>query len=662
MTQKLRIGIPIIGGESWLGGVCYIDHLVKALASLPEPERPELYFILNEFSLPHLKCHQATIPYFKAIIYVGSFQKDHPEFYYTTSHRELLEFIDFYFPLMNSSWPTLKVASWIPDFQHLYLPQFFDKEELESRAENFGKMAKESQLMVFSSESARDDFHRFYPDSTAMTRVLRFYALPQESWYCDDFEEVQQRYGLPDRFLICSNQLWAHKNHPVLFEAIAKLYRQGIEVHLACTGYTKDYRAPGYFDALKEILRILGIEHLVHILGNIPRHDQIQLVRRSMAVVQPSLFEGWSTVVEDCRVLGKTMILSDLPVHKEQAPRHGVYFDRNSSDALAQTIGELLPRLAPGPDPIRERDAAAEAQVLVQGYGRCFCSIVREATAIEDAKQKGMILRPVETPPTPPQIVPLVKKPLPRITLVTPSYNYGQYLEACLDSVLSQNYPNLEYIVMDGGSTDNTVEILKRYQKHFTYWQSGPDGGNYAAIDEGFRRSTGEIMTWLNADDMFHPRAFHTAAEIFMSQPEVEWIMGRPNCFDEKGNQKVVVSYLPLNSRARYLADEDFIQQEGVFWRRPLWERAGSHIRTDMKLAADLELWARFFRHAPLHAVDTLLAGFRDHPLQKSKDKAGYTAEANVVLAREREIFAAERTPFNPPAPLPILIAKKEAA
>jgi len=244
----------------------------------------------------------------------------------------------------------------------------------------------------------------------------------------------------------------------------------------------------------------------------------------------------------------------------------------------------------------------------------------------------------------------------PRITLVTPSYNYGRYLEACIDSVLSQNYPNLEYIIMDGGSTDNSVDIIRRYGKHISYWQSAPDGGNYRAIQEGFRRSSGEIMTWLNADDMFHPRAFETVSRIFTESPEVQWLMGRPNSFDETGRQKVILSFLPMNSRAKYLADEELIQQEGVFWRRGLWEKAGGYLQTDLKLAADLELWARFFRHAPLHSVNTLIAGFRDHPLQKSKDKAGYTAEANLVLAREREIFAAEQRRFSPPAPLPILV------
>lgn len=263
---------------------------------------------------------------------------------------------------------------------------------------------------------------------------------------------------------------------------------------------------------------------------------------------------------------------------------------------------------------------------------------------------------PVEPARSRPEKPALAATPLPRISLVIPSYNYARYLEACLDSILSQNYPNLELIIMDGGSTDDSAGIIRRHEKHLAYWQSRPDAGQYSAIEEGFRRSTGEIMAWLNADDMFHPGAFSTVSGIFCEQPSVEWLMGRPNSFDEEGKQKHVLSFLPLNSRAKYLADQDLIQQEGIFWRRGLWERSGAYIEKSLLLAADLELWARFFRSAELHAVNTLIAGFRDHPLQKSKDKAAYTAEADRVLAREREIFAAERRRFSPPAPLPILV------
>jgi hypothetical protein len=329
------------------------------------------------------------------------------------------------------------------------------------------------------------------------------------------------------------------------------------------------------------------------------------------------------------------------------------------------TVREVLPDFSFGM--YNDNLLSADQTVIAQkSYAEELRSLGLKHPKLELSSGWELHCSPQMNPPAPPFEAPrssvLVKSPLPRITLVTPSYNYGRYLEACLDSALSQNYPNLEFIIMDGGSTDNSLQIIKKYQKHLAYWQSCPDAGQYSAIEEGFRRSTGELMTWLNADDMFHQGAFDTVSSIFAQEPATEWLMGRPNSFDEQGNQKHVLTFLPMNSRAKYLADQELIQQEGVFWRRGLWERSGAYIEKELLLAADLELWARFFRSAKLLSVDTLIAGFRDHPLQKSKDKAAYTAEANRVLARERRIFAAEKKRFSPAAPLPFLLRSQGAA
>lgn len=247
----------------------------------------------------------------------------------------------------------------------------------------------------------------------------------------------------------------------------------------------------------------------------------------------------------------------------------------------------------------------------------------------------------------------------PKITVVTPSFNQAKYLEACIQSVLSQNYPNLEYIIMDGGSTDGSVEIIKKYADRLTYWQSRPDGGQYQAIQDGFSRSTGQIMTWLNSDDMFFPDAFETAAAIFTQRPDIDWLTGRIVNFAEDGSVKVVVPYLPRWCRAKYLKKDyknPYLQQEGTFWRRSLYEKAGNGMRTDLHLAGDLELWMRFFRHADLHTVDHKMAGYRLQPNRKIAtllDK--YHAEADRLLDEElRDYFRQSNRPALPPPPLPI--------
>jgi glycosyltransferase involved in cell wall biosynthesis/ADP-heptose:LPS heptosyltransferase/lipopolysaccharide biosynthesis regulator YciM/ubiquinone/menaquinone biosynthesis C-methylase UbiE len=228
----------------------------------------------------------------------------------------------------------------------------------------------------------------------------------------------------------------------------------------------------------------------------------------------------------------------------------------------------------------------------------------------------------------------------PRITVVTPSYNQAEYLEECIDSILSQNYSNLEYIIMDGGSTDGSVEIIKKYENHLSYWQSKPDGGQYTAINEGFRRSTGEIMAWLNSDDKYHPGALHLVDLAFRAMPQSDWITGRPTAWDNLGKLIIVFDHVPLWSQERLLyhgKDDYYIQQESTFWRRNLWDRAGGKIDTTWQLAADFELWCRFFHHSQLIGVDALLGGFRYHSGQKTSilmDR--YEQEVLQIIDRER--------------------------
>lgn len=199
----------------------------------------------------------------------------------------------------------------------------------------------------------------------------------------------------------------------------------------------------------------------------------------------------------------------------------------------------------------------------------------------------------------------------PKISIVTPSYNQAVYIEATIQSVLEQNYPNLEYIVIDGGSTDGSVEIIKKYEDQLAFWVSEPDEGMYFAIQKGFDRSTGEIMAWINSDDMYYSGALFVVAEIFSRFHEVNWLIGNPSFYDESGRTISVSKFRQYSKFDFYSLDYVWIQQESTFWRRPLWERAGSKLNLQMKYAADSELWLRFFRFEKLYATEALIGGFR---------------------------------------------------
>jgi glycosyltransferase involved in cell wall biosynthesis len=201
----------------------------------------------------------------------------------------------------------------------------------------------------------------------------------------------------------------------------------------------------------------------------------------------------------------------------------------------------------------------------------------------------------------------------PRIALVTPVYNSAKYLEATIRSVLAQGYPNLDYFIVDGGSTDGSVEIIRKYEEEISGWVSEPDTGMYDALNKGFARTTGGVMGWISATDMLHTGGLVVAGSVFQQLPEVEWITGLANGFTEEGALDAVYG-LRRFSRWRFLAGANkYIQQEGTFWRRSLWEKAGGYVDASRRLACDFELWVRFFRHAQLYPVHALIAGVRSH-------------------------------------------------
>jgi len=175
-------------------------------------------------------------------------------------------------------------------------------------------------------------------------------------------------------------------------------------------------------------------------------------------------------------------------------------------------------------------------------------------------------------------------KKIPKISIVTPSLNQGKYLEKTIQSILGQNYPNLEYVIIDGGSTDNSLQIIKKYANRLAYWVSEPDKGQFDAINKGFMKTSGEIMTWLNSDDILMPGSLDFVANIFNQLSHIQWISGIPACIDSRGHI-VYVGYKPAYLRRLIAlgfyhgAGLNFIMQEGTFWRRSLWNRVGGKLK-----------------------------------------------------------------------------------
>ncbi len=223
----------------------------------------------------------------------------------------------------------------------------------------------------------------------------------------------------------------------------------------------------------------------------------------------------------------------------------------------------------------------------------------------------------------------------PKISIITPNLCGAQYLEETIQSVLGQNYPNLEYIIIDGGSTDGSIEIIKKYENQLTYWVSEPDNGMYHAIQKGFNRSTGEIMAWINSDDMYHKQALFTVAEIFSSLKQVKWLLGAATAYDTLGRSVIVKPSRRFTKYDFYNRDFRWIQQESTFWRRSLWEMAGASLDLNFKYAGDFALWIKFFSYEKLYVTQALIGGFRwraDNQLSLDH-LSEYMAEADVIIA-----------------------------
>jgi glycosyltransferase involved in cell wall biosynthesis len=229
-----------------------------------------------------------------------------------------------------------------------------------------------------------------------------------------------------------------------------------------------------------------------------------------------------------------------------------------------------------------------------------------------------------------------------KVSLVTPSLNQAAFLDEALRSVLDQDDPALEYVVADGGSTDGSVAIIEGHADRLSAWWSEPDGGHADAVNKGFARTSGEIMGWLNSDDRLLPNALGLVRELFTRFPQVQWLTsGFPVTLDGQGRPVRVgrtngftrKPYLLGLNGVRSWSRSYFVQQESTFWRRELWEAAGSALDPSFEPAADFELWTRFFGHAELWTVDTVLGAFRIHDAQRTASQLdAYRAQAQRAL------------------------------
>ena len=239
---------------------------------------------------------------------------------------------------------------------------------------------------------------------------------------------------------------------------------------------------------------------------------------------------------------------------------------------------------------------------------------------------------------------------MPKVSIITPSYNQADFLAATIESVLSQDYPDIEYIIMDGGSTDGSVDIIRKYEDRLAYWISQPDKGQSEALNKGFARSTGDILTWICSDDTLLPGAVSTAVSLFAKNPGAGLIYGDARNIDPEGKQLGIRFGVPFSVRGMVV--DNPVPQPASFFSRAAWERFGP-LNENLHYAMDRQLWLRMNGRIPIYYEPVMLATMRRHPEAKGeRDRVPVKLAEKVILD---EYFA------EPDLPLEALAMKATA-
>jgi glycosyltransferase involved in cell wall biosynthesis len=343
VSKKTRIGFILTGDFFWIGGLYYVLNLLKALAlkednsivciALIGKSTPkEILEVLNDYQITQANIEEHS--FFKRLL--------NP---YPTRIKEQFKALglDLFFPLLrpdeNFMQGSAKPVFWIPDFQHKFYPEYFTEEEVNRRDSIYEQIAASNKTLILSSNDALSHFKHFFPQYNCRIEVLRFRSIIQPS-ELNSLETIAKKYPIERPYFMVCNQFWQHKNHMVVVKAAQILTKEELNYSILLTGKA-DSQFPQVFESIQQEIANHELNN-IHLLGFIPREDQLQLILNSLAVIQPSKFEGWSTVIEDARTLGSKVIAAGIDVNKEQMQNEAAYFEADNAEQLAAIMRTSL--------------------------------------------------------------------------------------------------------------------------------------------------------------------------------------------------------------------------------------------------------------------------------------------------------------------------------
>lgn len=352
MGERKRITLLYNFSEDWIGGTYYILNIIRALNYLEDSKKP-LLIILHGINSSLTEVKKINYPYLEYqpfLFKLGYLQRFVNKFFYYLNGETPFkmkiptELATNIYPLIPqiSEKSIMKGYFWIPDFQEKHMPHLFSKNEVRFRMKSHKNYLKNRADLVFSSQTAKNDFDNYYPENTNENVILRFVSIIDKSFENIDITGLFEKYHIKMPYFIVPNQFWKHKNHEVILNAVKILSDKGVTFQMVLTGKEKDHRNPAYAIQLRDFVKENGLVDKILFLGFIPRDEQMQLMNNSLAIIQPSLFEGWSTVVEDSKVLNHFILVSDIPIHKEQIGENCMFFNPHNALELSDKMSNLL--------------------------------------------------------------------------------------------------------------------------------------------------------------------------------------------------------------------------------------------------------------------------------------------------------------------------------
>lgn len=348
MNNRLKLGINFNFDPSWMGGIIYIINVVRILNYLDDNKKPEIFIFFrtdlkrftDEFNYPYIHFVESRSPsfingtikslLFQRNVFVSDILSKYP--------------LDVLFPLFDfpvREKTKTRLLSWYADMQHKHYPEFFSRLQIWGRNIRTKFIIHNCDEMILSSNDVLNDFIKYHTIPKNLHIHIFHFASVVDHLNNISIEEIKSKYNIGDEYFIVSNQFHQHKNHKVVLLALAKLKEMGILKYIVFTGKFPRYTDSPYLKELHEIIEKNSLHFQVFMLGVISRNEQLLLMKHSQAVIQPSLFEGWSTVIEDAKSLQVPVIASNIAVNIEQLTNTGSYFNPHNYDELAQIIKNL---------------------------------------------------------------------------------------------------------------------------------------------------------------------------------------------------------------------------------------------------------------------------------------------------------------------------------